>query len=68
MIPDPPTAEAHLGEGGPGGPARDSSHGPSRAGHLCVCGQPIEADVWDMTVFATELSVAYITCLWAGYL
>lgn len=33
MIPDPPTTETPLVNGGPGGPARDDSHEPSRAGH-----------------------------------
>jgi hypothetical protein len=66
MIPDPSTAEgAPLVEDGPDRPARDTRHDPaSRAGHLCVvCGQPIAADLWDMTIFAGPDRVAYLTCL-----
>lgn len=66
MNPDPPTVETPietLAEGGAGGQARDATHDPSRAGHHCTCGHPIEPALWDMTVFASETTVAYIVCL-----
>jgi len=68
MIPDPSTADTPVGEGGSGTPARDATHDPSRAGHhLCAaCAQPIAADLWDMTVFASDTTVAYLPCLWAA--
>lgn len=47
-------------------PTRDASHGTSRVGHTCaVCGEPITSDVWDMTVWASETTLAYITCIFA---
>jgi hypothetical protein len=67
MIPDPSTADTPVGEGGSGGPAGNAAHARSRSGHHCSsCGQPIEDDVWDMTVFATQTTVAYLPCLWAA--
>ena len=67
MIPDPSTADTPVGEGGSGGPTGSAAHARSRSGHHCAaCGQPIENDVWDMTVFATQTTVAYLPCLWAA--
>ena len=67
MIPDPSTAGTPVGEDGPGGPAGNEPPVRSRSGHHCSgCGQPLEADVWDMTVFATQTTVAYLPCLWAA--
>ena len=66
MIPDPSTAEgAPFVEDGTDRPTRDAgSCRVSRVGHLCVaCGQPIAADLWDMTIFAGHDRVAYLTCL-----
>ena len=67
MIPDPSTADTQIGEGGSASPAgeRTGTENPSPAGHTCVCGEPIEASLWDMTVFASENTVAYLPCLWA---
>jgi hypothetical protein len=66
VIPDPSTDEGVV-EGGPGGPARDASHDPSRAGHLCAgCGQPLEPWTRDMWVFASPTSLAYLPCLFAA--
>ena len=66
MIPDPSTADTPVGEDGSGRPTGNAAHTRSRSGHHCVgCGQPIEDDVWDMTVFATQTTIAYLPCLWA---
>lgn len=66
MNPDPSTVETPIAEGGSAGQARDGTYEPSRAGHHCICGQPITADLWDMTVFATPTTVAYLPCLLAA--
>lgn len=63
MIPDPSTAQTPIA--GSGGSARDDAYEPSRAGHLCICGEPLEESQRDMWVFASETTVAYITCLFA---
>lgn len=50
-----------------GRPARDhDTPAGSRAGRTCwICGQPIPPHLWDMTVFADPVHIAYLPCLFA---
>lgn len=52
------------GRRNPGGDGADSAWLSSPSGHICsVCGQPLARDLWDMTVWASETTLAYIICL-----